>query len=86
MVSVVKYFRRNHLKKKMIFLKIFSNVWLSQKKLRKAKMQLSYESGNVRSPLPDSGEHVPVNSGRTNGRILTDRAEFRPFWLDPAGF
>jgi hypothetical protein len=52
----------------MIFLKIFSNVWLSQKKLRKAKMQLSYESGNVRSPLPDSGEHVWSGFGQ-NDRI-----------------
>jgi hypothetical protein len=28
------------------------------KKLQKKKMQLSPESGNVRLPLPDSGEHV----------------------------
>jgi hypothetical protein len=37
------------------------------KKLRKVKMQLSQESGNVRSPSPDSGKHVWLNSAKIAG-------------------
>jgi hypothetical protein len=44
------------------------------KKLRKVKIQLSPESGNARSPLPDSREHV-----------WPDPAKIAEFWLDSSG-
>jgi hypothetical protein len=57
MVFVVKYFRRNHFLKNNFLENIFRRL-VRTKKLQKEKMQLSPESGNVQSPLPDSGEHV----------------------------
>jgi hypothetical protein len=58
-------------------------------------MQLSPESSNGDRPLPDSGEHVwpdsgrtppaPVRFGRISDRVRSYPAGFRPFWPDPAG-
>jgi hypothetical protein len=51
-------------------------------------MQLLPESGNVRSPLLDSGERVwpdPAKIARLL-RIRSDPAGSQPFWLDPAEF
>jgi hypothetical protein len=45
----------------MIFSKIFFGVYLARKNYKNAKIrvwQMPLESGNVRSPLPDSGEKV----------------------------
>jgi hypothetical protein len=49
-IYVVKYFLRNHFSEKMIFLKIFFGVWLARKNHQGRKT----ESGNFRSPSPDS--------------------------------
>jgi hypothetical protein len=51
----------------MIFSKIFFDVWLARKNYKNAKIkvwQMSAESGNVRSPLPDFGEKVWPDPGR----------------------
>jgi hypothetical protein len=50
-------------------------------------MQLSPESCNVRSSLPDSGEHVWPDPTKMAGllRIQSDPVESRPFWPNPAG-
>jgi hypothetical protein len=38
MLFVVKYFQRNYFAEKMIFLKIFSGVWLERKKCQQRKI------------------------------------------------
>jgi hypothetical protein len=48
-------------------------------------MQLLSESGNVRLPLPDSGENVWPNSGHF-GLIGPDPGRFGQIRPDPAGF
>jgi hypothetical protein len=69
MVSVVKYFRRNHFQKNNFLENLFRRL-VRTKKLQKEKMQLSSESSNVQLPLSDSVEQVWPDSAKI--------AEFRP--------
>jgi len=59
------------------FFKNISRRLTCRKKLREAKMQLSLESGNVRSPLSDSGEHVLAG-------FLPDLGHFGQIQSDPS--
>jgi hypothetical protein len=80
MVFVVKYFRRNHLKKKKISRKYFSAFSSDEKIKKKMKMQLSLESGNVQLPLPDSGHFGQIRQDQ-----WPDPSKSWPFWLDSTG-
>jgi hypothetical protein len=42
MISIVKYFRRNHFSEKIIFLKIFFGIWLAQKNYDRRKSKSGY--------------------------------------------
>jgi hypothetical protein len=72
---VVKYFRRNHFKNNNNFLENICRCLVHMKKLQKVKMQLSPESDDVRSPLPDSGEHVWPDLAKIAG-FRPDSSEF----------
>jgi hypothetical protein len=79
MIYVKKYFSTKLFLEKMIFWKYF--VFGShEKNYKRRKMQLSSESGNVWSPLSDSGEHVwPDSSG--SSQIQPDPGHFGQIWL-----
>jgi len=72
-------FRKNN------FLENIFRRLVRTKKLRKVKMQLSPESGNVRSPLPDSGEHVWPDLGHFGQiRSASDHGQILPEFGPPA--
>jgi hypothetical protein len=75
MVSVVKYFRRNHFQKKIIFSKTFSSVWFARKNYEKWKYNCR------RNPATSSHRcRIPLELLRNR----SDLAGSRPFWPDQA--
>jgi len=55
MISVVKYFRRNHFSEKMIFSKIFFGIWLARKILQRRKMEFGNRCQNPTTFGRDAG-------------------------------
>jgi hypothetical protein len=71
--------------KKIIFFENIFRRLVCTKKLQKEKMQLSPESSNVQSSLPDSGEHIWSNPAKIAG-FRSDSSGSGQIWPDPTRF
>jgi hypothetical protein len=89
MIFVVKYFRRNHFFKKMIFLKIFFGVWLAQKNYERRKLEYGKCRRNPEHLVAIAGFRRaglagfrPDSSG--SGHIRADLGHFGQIRPDPS--